>query len=154
MNTKHHKADLNVIAGALEGINNYLYNFTQSTEEKSVHSVTIFEYMKRALLSSPEDLTRYAMPKGFLFKYKFSWMYFKFWIFFIFSLLIIKLHLNCWANMRNNLTNIFSITTKTCSIEFYNGRNIKITTWKKSPTWHSTLTINKFEFFFLFLQWN
>lgn len=58
------KPDLNVIAGALEGLNNYLYNFTHSAEEGSEYAKNIFEYTKQALLSSIDDLNRYAMPKG------------------------------------------------------------------------------------------
>lgn len=64
METKCHKPDLNVIAGTLEGLNNYLFNFTQSAEEKSKESVKIFHYTKQALLSNADDLNRYAMPRG------------------------------------------------------------------------------------------
>lgn len=64
MNTKAQKHDFNVIAGTLEGLNNYLYNFTQSAEEQSEHSLSIFEYTKQALLNNVDDVTRYAMPRG------------------------------------------------------------------------------------------
>jgi DNA-dependent protein kinase catalytic subunit len=68
MSTKCHKPDLNVISGALEGINNYLYNFTQSAQESSEHSWDIFNYTKQALLSNHniDELNRYAMPRAAL----------------------------------------------------------------------------------------
>jgi hypothetical protein len=67
MKTKCHKVDFGVIAGVLDGINNYLFNFTQSAEEGGKYSRDIFMYTKQALLSNTDDITRYAMPKGFQF---------------------------------------------------------------------------------------
>lgn len=67
MTKKFHKPDLNVIAGALEGLNNYLYNFTQSADEGGEFSKTLFNYTKQALLNNADDINRYAMPKGFYF---------------------------------------------------------------------------------------
>ena len=64
MTGKFQKPDFNVIAGTLEGLNNYLYNFTQSAEENSEFSRSIFDYTKRALLSNSDDINRYAMPRG------------------------------------------------------------------------------------------
>lgn len=63
---KASKPDFNVIAGALEAINQYLYNFTQSAEEGSKNSREIFKFAKLALTSNNEDLTRYAMPRAAL----------------------------------------------------------------------------------------
>lgn len=60
------KPDLNVIAGALEGLNFYLYNFTHSAEEGGEYTKSIFDYAKQALLASADDLSRYAMPKAAL----------------------------------------------------------------------------------------
>jgi hypothetical protein len=65
---KSNKPDLNVIAGSLEGLNNYLFNFTQSAEEGSEHAKYIFNYTKQALLVNTDDVNRYAMPRGFFFK--------------------------------------------------------------------------------------
>lgn len=62
--SKKEKHDFNVIAGSLEGLNYYLYNFTHSAEEGSEHSKNIFEFTKQALMSTVTDLTRYAVPKG------------------------------------------------------------------------------------------
>ena len=67
MTNKCHKADLSVIAGTLDGLNNYLFNFTQSAEEGSIYSKDIFNYTKQALLSNSDDLNRYAMPRGILY---------------------------------------------------------------------------------------
>ncbi|CAF0899355.1 unnamed protein product [Brachionus calyciflorus] len=63
MTTKNHKPDFNVIAGAIESLNNYLYNFSPS--EKSDYSKVMFDYIKRALVNS-EELNRYAVPKAAL----------------------------------------------------------------------------------------
>ena len=68
MTSKFQKRELNVIAGAIEGINHYLYIFTESAEENSENSWSIFDYTKQALLSNSEDVTRYAVPRGGLFK--------------------------------------------------------------------------------------
>ena len=67
---KEQKHDFNVIAGALEGINSYLYNFTHSVQEDRENSLVIFEFTKQALLTNVDDITRFAMPKGLLNKYK------------------------------------------------------------------------------------
>lgn len=53
-----------VIAGALEGLNFYLYNFTHSAEEHAENAKSIFDYMQLALLNSVDEVTRFAMPKG------------------------------------------------------------------------------------------
>ena len=75
MKTKSQKGpDFSAIAGALEGINNYLYNFTQSAEENSEYAWEIFDCTRKALLANTEELTRYAMPRGDLrVKQTLSW---------------------------------------------------------------------------------
>ena len=62
MNTKCHKPDLNIIAGALDGLNHYLYHFHVS--ESDNYAKSIFGYAKQALMSNADDINRYAMPKG------------------------------------------------------------------------------------------
>lgn len=66
MTNKFRKPDFNVIAGALEGLCNFLFNFTQSAEEDREQSFSIFDYTKQALLNNSEDIARYAMPKAAL----------------------------------------------------------------------------------------
>ncbi len=66
MTSKFRKPDYNVIAGALEGLNNCLYNFAQSAEESHQEAFAIFDYTKQALLTNTDDITRYAMPKAAL----------------------------------------------------------------------------------------
>jgi hypothetical protein len=81
MNNKNKKPDFGVIAGALEGLNNYLFNFTQSADEGSKHSREIFNFAKQALLSNTDDITRYAMPRGIsnkLFQIKHSFFQLRF----------------------------------------------------------------------------
>jgi DNA-dependent protein kinase catalytic subunit len=63
MDAKLHKADLNIITGAIEGLNHYLYNFTQSAEEGSSYAKNIFDYVKKSL-SKKDDLKYYSVPKG------------------------------------------------------------------------------------------
>jgi hypothetical protein len=58
------KPDLNVIAGALDGLNHYLYNFSPSESEDKKYAKNIFEYAKKALLGDTDDINRYAMPRG------------------------------------------------------------------------------------------
>ncbi len=65
MNSKHNnKPELNVIAGALDGLTHYLFHFTQS--ENAKESKEIFDYIYKALLNNSDDVTRYAMPKAAL----------------------------------------------------------------------------------------
>ena len=66
MTNKFRKPDFNIIAGALEGLCNFLYNFTQSSDEDREQSFAIFDYTKQALLNNSEDIARYAMPKAAL----------------------------------------------------------------------------------------
>lgn len=66
MSSKFHKPDLNVIAGTLEGLNNYMYNYTQSADDNDGCISSIFNYTKQALLSNSDDISRYAMPKAAL----------------------------------------------------------------------------------------
>ena len=66
MKSKNHTPELNVIAGALEGINHFLYNFTQSAEENSEFSWAIFDFSRQALLANSQDVSRYAVPRGAL----------------------------------------------------------------------------------------
>jgi hypothetical protein len=65
MSSKHHSPDMNIIAGTIDGLNNYLFNFTQSVEQGSEYASDIYTYSKKALLNSTDDLNRYAVPKGF-----------------------------------------------------------------------------------------
>ncbi len=55
---------MNVIAGALEGLNHYLTNFSTSESEDKKSAKSIFDYAKKALLGDTEDINRYAMPRG------------------------------------------------------------------------------------------
>jgi len=66
MNNKFRKPDYNLIAGALEGINNFLSSFNQFGEYGNQDAFAIFDYTKQALLTNTDDLTRYAMPKAAL----------------------------------------------------------------------------------------
>lgn len=66
MEVKGHKPDFAVIAGTLEGLNNYLNNFTHSAQEGAKYAFNIYKYCKDALLENVSEmqLKRYAMPKG------------------------------------------------------------------------------------------
>lgn len=64
MSTKNLKPDLQAIAGALEGLNNYLYNFTQSVSDGSKYANDIFNFTKQALLSNTEVLSKFPVPTG------------------------------------------------------------------------------------------
>ncbi|RNA36044.1 DNA-dependent kinase catalytic subunit-like [Brachionus plicatilis] len=64
INAKFRKSDLSLIAGALDGLNSYLNNF--SVSETSDHLRAVFNFIKLSLLSSSEDLSRYAVPKSAL----------------------------------------------------------------------------------------
>lgn len=55
---------MNLIAGSLDGLNSYLHNFSTSGNENN--SQIIFNFIKLALLSSSDDLNRYAVPKSAL----------------------------------------------------------------------------------------
>ena len=67
MKTKSQKGpDFSAMAGALEGINIYLYNFMLSAEENGQYAWEIFDCTRKALLANSEDVSRYAMPRGTL----------------------------------------------------------------------------------------
>ena len=63
MNSKFRKPEFNVIAGTLEGLNNYMYNYTQSTDDNDGCIKNIFSYLKQALLNNSSDISRYSIPK-------------------------------------------------------------------------------------------
>lgn len=53
-----------MIAGALDGLNHYLTNFSTSESEDKKSAKSIFDYAKKALLGDTDDINRYAMPRG------------------------------------------------------------------------------------------
>ena len=59
--------ELNVIAGALDGLCHYLHVFTQTSTDNEKTSQEIFDFTYKALLNSSDDVNRYAMPKAALF---------------------------------------------------------------------------------------
>ncbi len=71
MDNKNHKADLNIISGAIEGLTHYLCNFSLTVQEGTNHTKSIFEYVKKAL-SKKEELKYYSVPKGSLYSRVFN----------------------------------------------------------------------------------
>ncbi len=67
MNPKNSKPEFNVIAGALEGLSNYLveHSSTEDDEDDRI-SKDIFDYVNKALCHRTEDVNRYAMPRAAL----------------------------------------------------------------------------------------
>jgi hypothetical protein len=65
MTTRNHQSDYILIAGSLEALNSYLYNF-EASEDKGETSNDIYQYMKQSLFSNIESVTRYALPKAAL----------------------------------------------------------------------------------------